>query len=246
LVYVAAIPANRALPPMRADHAVVGLAWTPAPELRVTLEAYEKRYADYPVSTDLPQFTLANAGDSYDVVGALVPLTSRGVGRVRGLELFAQRQLVQGMYWQAALSTTRSRQAALDGVLRRGAYDAPFSATVIAGRRVRERWDLSTRASWASGRPTTPVRTDLSTAQRRLVLDAIRLNEDRSADYLRVDVRAERRFALGGRTLAVYLDVQNVTNRRNVAGFDWNSKTNRLAFTEQAGLLPVLGLNLKF
>jgi hypothetical protein len=34
-----------------------------------------------------------------------------------------------------------------------------------------------------------------------------------------VDVRAERRVALGGRTLA---------------------------FTEQAGLLPVLGLNLKF
>ncbi|MFN8876642.1 MAG: hypothetical protein ACK5Z1_05605 [Gemmatimonadota bacterium] len=30
------------------------------------------------------------------------------------------------------------------------------------------------------------------------------------------------------------------------AGFDWNSKTNRLAFTEQAGLLPVLGRNLKF
>jgi hypothetical protein len=246
LVYVAALPANRTLPPMRADHAVVGLAWTPAPELRVTLEAYEKRYADYPVSTDLPQFTLANAGDSYDVVGALVPLTSRGVGRVRGLELFAQRQLVQGTYWQAAFSTTRSRQAALDGVLRRGAYDAPFSATVIAGRRVRERWDLSTRASWAAGRPMTPVRTDLSTAQKRLVLDATRLNEERSADYLRVDVRAERRVALGGRTLAVYLDVQNVTNRRNVAGFDWNSKTNRLAFTEQAGLLPVLGLNLKF
>lgn len=90
------------------------------------------------------------------------------------------------------------------------------------------------------------MRTDLSTAQQRLVLDAMRLNEDRSADYLRVDVRAERRVALGGRTLAVYLDVQNVTNRRNVAGFDWNSKTNRLAFTEQAGLLPVLGLNLKF
>jgi hypothetical protein len=31
-----------------------------------------------------------------------------------------------------------------------------------------------------------------------------------------------------------------------VAGVDWNPKTNRLAVAEQAGLLPVLGLNLKF
>lgn len=246
LVYVAAIPGNRRLAPMRADHAVIGLAWTPAPALRVTLEAYEKRYAHYPVATDLPQLTLANAGDSYDVVGALVPLTSRGTGQVRGVELFAQRQLVQGTYWQVALSSTRSRQVALDGVRRRGAFDAPFAANVIAGRRVGAAWDLSTRAAYATGRPTTPVRMDLSTAQQRLVLDGTRLHADRAAAYLRIDLRVERRLAVRGRTLATYLDIQNVTNRRNLAGVDWNPKTNRLAYTEQAGLLPVLGMNLKF
>jgi hypothetical protein len=165
---------------------------------------------------------------------------------VRGIELFAQRQLFEGLYWQVALSHTRVRHVAGDGIWRRGAYDAPFSATVIAGRRFGTRWDLSMRGAVASGRPTTPVRSDLSTEQRRLILDAERLYTDRAASYQRFDVRGERRFTVGGRPLAVYLDLQNVTNRRNVAGVDWNPKTNRLAVAEQAGLLPVLGLNLKF
>ncbi|MBU6365696.1 MAG: hypothetical protein KJT01_05745 [Gemmatimonadetes bacterium] len=56
----------------------------------------------------------------------------------------------------------------------------------------------------------------------------------------------ERRLAVRGRTLATYLDIQNVTNRRNHAEVDWNPKTNRRAYTEQTGLLPVLGMNLKF
>jgi hypothetical protein len=246
LVYLAAIAGNRSLSPMRADHAIVGVSWTPAPALKITLEGYEKRYAAYPVATGIPQLTLANAGDSYDVVSALVPMRSLGQGRVRGIELFAQRQLFEGLYWQVALSHTRVRHVAGDGIWRRGAYDAPFSATVIAGRRFGTRWDLSMRGAVASGRPTTPVRSDLSTEQRRLILDAERLYTDRAASYQRFDVRGERRFTVGGRPLAVYLDLQNVTNRRNVAGVDWNPKTNRLAVAEQAGLLPVLGLNLKF
>jgi hypothetical protein len=60
-----------------------------------------------------------------------------------------------------------------------------------------------------------------------------------------VDLRAERTFLIRRRAPATFFDIQNITNRRNVAGFEWNTKTGQLMFGEQAGLLPVFGLNLK-
>ena len=72
------------------------------------------------------------------------------------------------------------------------------------------------------------------------------MNAARAPDYVRLDLRVDRTFTLTGRPLTVFVGVQNVTNRRNFAGYRWNRRTNTPQFGEQQGMFPILGLNWTF
>ncbi len=51
---------------------------------------------------------------------------------------------------------------------------------------------------------------------------------------------------MGGRPLNLFFGVQNLTNRRNFANYNWNRRTNAQQFGEQPGIFPVLGLDWRF
>ena len=85
-----------------------------------------------------------------------------------------------------------------------------------------------------------------SAAQRRGVYDLARVNARRGPDYVRVDLRADRRLTVRGQDLNVFFGVQNVTNRRNLAGYSWNRRTNALQVNEQQGVFPILGFDWRF
>jgi hypothetical protein len=245
LALVGAYDVNRDLAPMRCEHVVAGLAWTPASDVRVTLEAYRKRYSAYPVSPEFPAWSLANSGDQYSLVGLLMPLVSAGSGEARGLELYAQKQLTQGFYGQVSYGWSRSEHRALDGVLRRGGFDAPHAATLIAGWKRGAAWEFSTRFSWASGRPYTPALEPFSSDQGRWVLDQSRLNAARTPAYARQDLRADRRFTVGRRNVTLWLEVQNVWDRTNRLQYIWDADAGTLGGIPQIGFLPVLGVNVQ-
>jgi len=245
-LFVSAFPENAALVPWRADHFVTGVAWSPAPGLRVTTEAYRKTYTDYPVASGLPTVSLANIGDTFDVREILFPLTSAGDGYSEGVEFFVEKRLASKLYGQGNLSWSRTQHAGLDGVLRPGSFDYPFVFNLLGGYRLSPAWEFSARLSFLSGRPFTPYDQAVSTAQRRGVYDLTRVNAERAPDYGRVDIRVDRTFTVGGQPLNVFAGVQNVMNRRNFASYTWNRRTNSEQFGEQQGRFPILGLDWRF
>jgi hypothetical protein len=245
-LFVSAFPQNASLVPWRADHYVTGLAWSRAPGLRVTAEAYRKTYTDYPVASDLPTVSLANIGDTFDVREILFPLTSAGEGYSEGVELFVEKRLTSKLYGQANLSFSRTRHTGLDRLLRPGSFDYPFVFNLLGGYRLSPAWEVSARLSFLSGRPFTPYDQAVSTAQRRGVYDLRRVNAERAPDYGRVDIRVDRTFTAGGQPLNVFVGVQNVTNRRNFARYSWNRRINTQQFGEQQGIFPILGLDWRF
>ena len=245
-LFVSAFPQNASLVPWRANHYVTGLAWSPNAELRVTAEAYRKTYTDYPVASDLPTVSLANIGDTFDVREILFPLTSAGEGYSEGVEVFVEKRLTSKLYGQGNLSFSRTRHAGLDRVLRPGSFDYPFVFNLLGGYRLSPAWEVSARLSFLSGRPFTPYDQALSTEQRRGVYDLTRVNAERAPDYGRVDIRVDRTFSVGGQPFNVFFGVQNVTNRRNFASYNWNRRTNTQQFGEQQGIFPILGLDWRF
>jgi hypothetical protein len=246
LVYSVNVATNADLAPMQADQGILAARWTPRSDLLLSIEAFDKQYRDYPVAANYAQLSLANTGDQIGVQELIFPMLSSGTGRSRGIELFAQQKLTKSTYGQISYTRSRVEHRALDGVWRAGGYDAPNLLTAILGAKRGTRWEFSTRASYSSGRPLSPLNTAASTAQNRLVLDVTRLNSERTPAYARLDVRVDRRFAIRGTWLSTYFEIQNVTNRENRSVQQWNAKTNRVEWRPQVALLPLIGMNWKF
>jgi len=245
-LFLSTFPENRSLVPWRADHIVTGLAWQPGRAWRVTLEAYRKDYRRYPVAVEYPSLSLANVGDTFNVRETLFPMTSAGRGRSQGVELFVEKKLTDKLYGQANLAFSRTRHAGLDGILRPGSFDYPRVLNIVGGYRLTPKLDVSSRVSWLSGRPYTPFDTALSTTQRREVYDLARVNALRAPDYFRIDLRLDRTFSVAGQPFVLFGGVQNVTSRRNFAGYEWNRRTNTEEFAEQQGIFPILGFEWRF
>ena len=136
--------------------------------------------------------------------------------------------------------------AGLDQVLRTGSFDYPVVVNLTASWLATERWQVSGRAVYLSGRPYTPFDLASSTAQRRGVYDLGQVNGLRADDYFRLDARVDRAFSVGGQRVTFFAGAQNLTNRRNFATLGWNRTRNVAEINEQNGIFPLIGFDWPF
>ena len=245
-LFLAAFPENRSLTPFRADHYVTGLSYVASSSLRFTIEAYRKNYKDYPSALQFPSVSLANLGDTFNIRDILFPLTSAGRGRAQGIELFVEKKFTGKLYGQANVSRSTSRQAGLDGVQRAASFDYPWIVNFTGGYRLSPKWEFASRFSYLAGRPYTPFDETVSRQQERGVFDLSQVNTVRFPSYVRLDIRADRTFTVRGKPLLLFAGAQNIINRKNIAGYVWNRKTNQAQVNTQLGLFPTVGLDWRF
>ena len=239
------VPQNANLRPIRSDHYVVGATYFPRPDLKLTVEAYRKRYKDYPVSTQVPALTIADLGDQFDA-GYLMPLANSGRGRASGIELYAQKKLTRVFWGQVSYAYSRTEQQALDGIWRPGYFDLPHALAVTGGWKAGHGLELSTKFSATSGRPDIPFDIDESVRQNRAVYDMSRFKEGRLPAYHRLDLRLDRRTSHKWGTLVSYVEADNVFDRKNVRQYVWNGKTREPQAIEQLKLMVIGGFEVKF
>ena len=67
-------------------------------------------------------------------------------------------------------------------------------------------------------------------------------NSRRLPDFFQLDVRIDKKFIFDSWMLALYLDVQNVTNNLNVEGVLNNFDYSQEAFLQSLPILPVFGV----
>ncbi len=207
------MPGNANLAPIESDHLVGGVKYEPSPGLLVSAEVYRKWYRAYPVSLEHPQLTLANHGSEFNTSDLLLlPMTSDGKGRVRGLEFFLKKRLAAGLYGQIAYSWSRTGT----GGARR---HLPPRLVRYAARDDRDRRVIGS-ANDGKCRADSPapaaVRTRRRSCRNRwirncLVYDVARFNEARLPAFHRLDVRIDRKFKLFGRNTSLFADMQNRT-----------------------------------
>lgn len=236
------------LRPFRVDQGVLGVQHLIGSEMKLQLEAYYRRYRDYPARVWHPEAVVAPSNFetvTADVPAGLEPLTAAGSGRAYGAELFLHKRLGEvPVYGIASLSAGRAELAGTDGRLRRSTYDAPITMNVALGWKPGPAWDFGLRFRAASGAPKTPFIASGPLAGRR---DLSRLNEDgRMPAFHALDVRIDRSWAVRGARVTTYLDIQDLYNRDNPIGHYWDWREARPTYETAIGTFPSIGVNVAF
>lgn len=247
-IWLAGDPSNATLKPLRADVVTLGVRRQLRADLRLQVEGFAKRYADYPARVFRPQAVLSPSGFedvTTDIPFGLEPLVNAGTGHAEGVELLLQKRAGSTPWFGlASFSVGRSRFSGLDGVERPGSYDARLIATLLAGWRPNAAWELSGKLRVATGRPTTPFLTEGAAAGS---LDFSRYNAGpRLPTFHAVDVRLDRRWSFRSSQLVAYLDVQNIYGRANVSEYEWDPRSQTVAPNSSLGVFPTVGITLSF
>jgi hypothetical protein len=139
-----------------------------------------------------------------------------------------------------SVSYNRSEFKALDGIERPSSFDQRWILNVGGGYVFNEKWEISTKFRFATGRPYTPF--DAFGYQNPAFYNAARVAANHS-----LDVRVDRRWNFGSWTLVTYADVQNIYNRKPSSIPRYNERLGR-AETEVSsiGILPSIGVSAEF
>ena len=239
--------ANRSLADPEALHLVAGLSQLLGKDVRLTIEAYDKRYRHFPMDPSQPQLFVID--EPYDRFGFFFNherLVDNGEARARGVELLLERRASRGLYGAVNGAFFRTQYRGLDGVWRDRIFDNRYLVGVEGGWKPNRAWEFSLRWNYGGGVPTTPFDEEASRSLGRGVYDESRINATRLPAYHSLNVRLDRRFHFKRSNLIVYVSVWNAYGRENVAEPYWNEIENRADRTLQWGTLPIFGIQYGF
>jgi hypothetical protein len=112
--------------------------------------------------------------------------------------------------------------------------------TAFGGYQFKHNWTLAGKFRFAGGRPYTPINPVDGT---QLVSE---YNTARLPDYYSLDVRVEKKWSFAKWTLNTYIDIQNITGKKNVSAYKWNKYTKVIEKQESIGVLPSIGVSAMF
>lgn len=213
----------------QAWHAIAGGQWRRAP---FALEAAGyARWLDNLVARDLAVAPpLAQA------------LTQNGVGTVVGVQVTARVIGWNGLSGWLSYNLSRSRRKDADSQpWRYFDHDQTHGLIAVAGWELGA-WTLGGRVRVATGEPRTDVIGALFDA-RSGRFEPIRgaHNGVRLPAFFAADVRAERRFAHG----AIYLEIQNLTNRANAEEIVYSADFSQRGYLTSLPLLAIAGVRIE-
>lgn len=224
----------------QAIHYSAGFEYRPLPYLTVDITAFYKTLWDQVSRTDAV----------VERDGTLQPanLDNNGRGRVRGLELSVKHELTRGLFaWLAYTLSRAERKDSGSPVYRPFDYDQTHILTAVASYQLPRNWEVSTRFRYVTGNVYTPFQYGVFDADADQYIGVTgAANSARSGAFHQLDLRIDKRWIFDGWMLGAYLDLQNVYNRTNEDGVEYNYDYTTSNGSAGLPLIPVLGLRGEF
>nr|MBP6314330.1 TonB-dependent receptor [Chitinophagaceae bacterium] len=233
---------NKQLGFSKANHYVLSYTASLSHSLRFKTELYYQQLYRIPISiSDTNTFSAVNS--QYDFVRD--ELVNKGTGKNYGMEVSLEKQLSKGFYYMLSASLYQSKYKAANG----REYNTKFNGNQIfnvatgkdfvskSGRRT---LGCNLKSVYAGGYRTTPINISQSIQEESTVYFQDKAFSDQLPAYFRMDVRVSMKWNRKRHTSTLSLDIQNVTNRKNVYDqfYDVDSKGVKTYY--QTGFLPIL------
>jgi len=174
-------------------------------------------------------------------------LTQDGTGRVRGVQLLLRQELFKGFFgWVTYTLSKSERQDHPDQGYRLFDYDQTHVLALLASYALGKGYEVGGRFRYSTGMPRTPVTGNF------LGLDGYSEptfgahNSARIPAFYQLDVRGEKTFILQRMKLSVFVDVQNVTNRKNPEEIIYSQDYKQKSYIIGLPTLAVAGARLEF
>lgn len=240
---------NQKLGFTRAFHNVLSYDFQFSENMRIKSEVYYQYLFEVPVDTLPSSFSMLNQGADF-VLPNGYGYINEGTGQNYGLELTVERFLNKGYYYLFTTSLFQSTFEGSDGVERNTAFNGNYIINALAGKefKLSQRFTLGfdTHVSYAGGRRFTPIDLDASIAAGRQILVEDQLYESRHPNYFRLDFKTT--FKHNGKKISqeFSVDLQNLTNQKNIFQTGYNNVTKRVGTVYQRGFFPNVQYKINF
>lgn len=231
----------------KAHHLVLGYDQSITRYLRLKTEVYYQSLFNIAVEND-PSSPVSTLVVEEGYVN--LAMVNDGAGRNYGLELTLEQFLHNNLYFLLSGSLYSSEYKALDGVWRNTRFNGRHALSFTAGKeflRAKNRVvGINLRTIYTGGFWTTPI--DLEKSQE---LGETRYLESQAfteqlPDYFRADLRLSLKRNRPKATTILALDIQNVTNNKNLGGQYFEPRSGEIQKWYMLPFLPVLSYRVEF
>jgi hypothetical protein len=242
---------NKNLDFTKSHHLVLGYDLQPFDNWRIKAEVYYQYLYNVPVNTFYSTYSMLNTGAGFktDLEDSL---TNNGTGRNYGIELTIEKFFSDGYYGLFTSSVYESKYTASDGVERNTAFNGRYVFNLLFGKE----WTLGVdklssdlKVTYAGGRNYTPF--DLEASQKigheQLKGDAYAYTSTYD-NYFRMDFKVSYTINSNSMKLShsFALDLQNITNNKNVFSLNYDDRDRAIKTTYQLGFFPNFTYKLQF
>jgi len=233
---------NKDLGFTRSHHAVLGYENNITDKLVFRGEVYYQSLFDVPIETRATSFSTLNTGANFAPVEN-DSLVNEGTGYNYGVEMTLERSFKNNYYFLITGSLFNSKYKGSDGIERNTAFNTNYVLNVLGGKewKLRKNFVLiaNIKVSTIGGRYFTPLDTEASQSQGEAVYNNEEAFSVRQTPYFRTDVKLGYRRDYKKSSLEFSLDLQNITNNKNIFQQAYNPRTNSIVNRYQQGFFPV-------
>jgi len=243
---------NKRLDFTKSHHFVLGYDLQPIKDWRLKTEVYYQSLFNVPVNTFSSSYSMLNTGASFKT-DLEDHLSNSGTGTNYGAELTIEKFFSKGYYGLFTSSVYSSKYKGSDGVERNTAFNGKYIFNILGGKEWKvgneKRNKISTdlKYTFAGGRAYTPIDLAASKSSGHEQLST----DDYSAflpNYFRLDLKASYTLNSAKKKLShsFSLDLQNVTNHKNVFSQSYDDRNKSINTTYQLGFFPNVIYKLQF
>lgn len=243
---------NKNLDFTKSQHFVLGYDLQPFKDWRLKTEIYYQAISKVPVNTFSSSYSMLNTGSSFkaDLEDNLI---NSGTGNNYGVEVTFEKFFSNGYYGLFTSSLYSSKYKGSDGVERNTAFNGKYVFNILGGKEWKvgseKRNKVSTDFKFtnAGGRAYTPIDIAASQTSDHEVLSADAYSAN-TTNYFRLDIKGS--YVLNSKnkkmSQSFSLDLQNVTNHKNMFSQTYDNQRMNLNTTYQLGFFPNIIYKLQF
>ncbi len=241
---------NKDLGFSRSAHYVLSYNLSINSNLRLMSELYYQYLYDIPVESRPSTYSMINYGTTF-FIDRIDSLENKGTGRNYGLELTLERFLFKNYYFLFTASLFDSKYVASDGILRNSAFNGNYVFNFLGGYTFKvskhSNLNLDIKAVYAGNKRYIPVDIAASEKAGEKILDYSRAYVPQYSPYFRLDTRLSYQVNFKNSKNAEFaVDIQNLTNHKNVLLQTYNVETSSMVTDYQLGLFYVFLIIFQF